>query len=128
MQCPLFVKDAPIVNPYHGTARDEASNVTQRHFAYMNPTRYGASLGGGAEVLDTRPDASTQTITSLHIGSFTDDCFLNLVQYKAGLAERLEMESGLVPTLLGSATNLGQVSKLPLYHRVALLYMVTLLP
>ena len=54
--------------------------------------------------------------------------FLNLVQYKAGLAERLEMESGSVPTLLGSATNLGQVSKLPLYHRVALLYMVTLLP
>ncbi|CAL8300853.1 unnamed protein product [Gadus morhua 'NCC'] len=53
-------------------------------------------------------DASTPTITSLHIVSFTDDCFLNLVQYKAGLAERLEMESGSVPTLLGSATNLGQ--------------------
>ncbi|CAL8390535.1 unnamed protein product [Boreogadus saida] len=71
----------------------------------------GASLGGGAEVLDTRPDASTQTITSLHIGSFTDDCFLNLVQYKAGLAERrLGMESGSVPTLLGSATNLGRAT------------------
>ena len=59
---------------------------------------------------------------------FTDDCFLNLVQYKDGLAERLEMESGAVPTLLGSATNLEQVSELPLYHCVALLYMVTLLP
>ena len=57
---------------------------------------------------------------------FTD--FLNLVQYKARLAERLEMESGSVPTLLGSATNLGQVSQLPLYYCVALLYMVTLLP
>ena len=57
---------------------------------------------------------------------FTDDCFLNLVQYKAGLAERLKMESGLVPTLLGSDSNLGRVNPLPLYHCVALL-CITLL-
>ena len=71
---------------------------------------------------------SYDRVSSARIVSFTDDCFLNLVQYKAGLAERLEMESGSVPTLLGSATNLEQVSELPLYHCVALLYMVTLLP
>ncbi|CAL8284626.1 unnamed protein product, partial [Gadus morhua 'NCC'] len=51
---------------------------------------------------------SYDRVSSARIVSFTDDCFLNLVQYKAGLAEHLEMESGSVPTLLGSATNLGQ--------------------
>ncbi|CAL8235683.1 unnamed protein product, partial [Boreogadus saida] len=47
---------------------------------------------------------------------FTD--FLNLVQYKAGLAERLEMES--LPTLLGSATNLGQASSSSVYIQLLL--------
>ncbi|XP_056441103.1 uncharacterized protein LOC130378349 [Gadus chalcogrammus] len=51
---------------------------------------------------------------------FTDDCFLNLVRYKAGLAERLEMESGSVPTLLGSATNLGQISTSSVYIQLLL--------
>ena len=38
---------------------------TLRHFAYVNPTRYGASLGGGAEVLETRPDVDAkQSITT----------------------------------------------------------------
>ncbi|XP_030210487.1 uncharacterized protein LOC115542370 [Gadus morhua] len=41
---------------------------------------------------------------------FTDDCFLNLGQYRAGLAQRLRIKSGSVPTLHGSATNLGQGS------------------
>ena len=57
---------------------------------------------------------------------FTDDCFLNLGKYRAGL-EPLEIKSGSVPSLLGSATDLGQVSQL-IYHCVALLYVVTLLP
>ncbi len=57
---------------------------------------------------------------------FTDDCFLNLGQYRDGLAERLKIKSGSVPTLLGSATNLGQVSQLTQYNFVALLYMVNL--
>ncbi len=52
---------------------------------------------------------------------FTDDCFLNLGQYRAGLAERLKIKSGSVPTLLGSATNLGQVSQLTLYNFVVTL-------
>ncbi len=52
---------------------------------------------------------------------FTDDSFLNLGQYKAGLAERLKIKSGSVPTLLGSATNLGQVSQLTLYTFVVTL-------
>ncbi|CAL8240063.1 unnamed protein product [Gadus morhua 'NCC'] len=51
---------------------------------------------------------------------FTDDCFLNLVRYKAGLAERLEMESGAVPTLLGSATNLEQISTSSAYIQLLL--------
>ena len=59
---------------------------------------------------------------------FTDDCFLNLGQYRAGFAERLKIKSQAVPTLLGSATNLGQVSQLTLYYSVALLYVVTLFP
>ncbi len=49
---------------------------------------------------------------------FTDDCFLNLGQYRAGLAEHLKIKSGSVPTLLGSATNLGQVTQLTLYNFV----------
>ncbi len=57
---------------------------------------------------------------------FTDDCFLNLGQYRDGLAERLKIKSGSVPTLLGSATNLGQVSQLTRYNFDALLYMVNL--
>ena len=56
---------------------------------------------------------------------FTDDSFLNLGQYKAGLAQRLKRKSGSLPTLLGPTTNLGQVSLLTLYHFVALLYMAT---
>ncbi len=56
---------------------------------------------------------------------FTDDCFLNLGQYRAGLAERLKIKSGSVPTVLGSATHLAQVSQLILYNCVALLYMVS---
>ena len=59
---------------------------------------------------------------------FTDDCFLNLGQYRAGFAERLKIKSQAVPTLLGSATNLRQVSQLTLYYSVALLYVVTLFP
>jgi hypothetical protein len=43
---------------------------------------------------------------------FTEDCFLNLGQYRAGLAQRLRIDSRSVPTLLGSATNRRQVSKL----------------
>ena len=58
---------------------------------------------------------------------FTDDCFFNLGQYRAGLAERLKIKPGSVPTLLASATNRGQVSKLTLYHVLALLCMITLL-
>ncbi|XP_031157281.1 uncharacterized protein LOC116051172 [Sander lucioperca] len=56
---------------------------------------------------------------------FTDDCFLNLGQYKAGLADRLRLKPGAVPTLCGSATNLGQAStstvsiKLPFSRDVA---------
>ena len=53
---------------------------------------------------------------------FTDDCFFNLGQYRAGLSERLRIKPGSVPTLIGSATNLGQVSKLTLYHVFALLW------
>ncbi|XP_056448662.1 uncharacterized protein LOC130384480 isoform X1 [Gadus chalcogrammus] len=41
---------------------------------------------------------------------FTDDCFLNLGQYRTGLAKRLKLKSRSVPTLLGSASNLGQAS------------------
>ncbi|CAL8389906.1 unnamed protein product [Boreogadus saida] len=48
---------------------------------------------------------------------FTD--FLNLVQYKAGLAERLEMESGSAPTL-DSPTNLGQASSSSVYIQLLL--------
>ncbi|XP_056444425.1 LOW QUALITY PROTEIN: zinc finger protein 91-like [Gadus chalcogrammus] len=39
---------------------------------------------------------------------FTEDCFLNLGQYRTGLAQRLKMDSRSVPTLLGSATNRRQ--------------------
>ncbi|XP_056444964.1 zinc finger protein 25-like isoform X1 [Gadus chalcogrammus] len=46
---------------------------------------------------------------------FTDDCFLNLGQYRAGLAQRLRIKSGSVPTLHGSATNLGQASSSSAY-------------
>ncbi|XP_030208856.1 uncharacterized protein LOC115541310 isoform X2 [Gadus morhua] len=46
---------------------------------------------------------------------FTDDCFLNLGQYRTGLAQCLNIKSGSVPTLRGSATNLGQPSSSSAY-------------
>ncbi|XP_030210395.1 oocyte zinc finger protein XlCOF6 isoform X2 [Gadus morhua] len=46
---------------------------------------------------------------------FTDDCFLNLGQYRAGLAQRLRIKSGSVPTLHGSATNLEKASSSSAY-------------
>ncbi|XP_078123330.1 uncharacterized protein LOC144528551 isoform X1 [Sander vitreus] len=57
-------------------------------------------------------NAPTQLPKVLYVCAkhFTDDCFLNLGQYRAGLAERLKIKSGSVPTLLGSATNFGQAS------------------
>nr|XP_055038830.1 uncharacterized protein LOC129426493 isoform X3 [Misgurnus anguillicaudatus] len=48
---------------------------------------------------------------------FTDDSFINLGQYKAGLADRLRLKPDAVPTLFSSAyvTNLGEIVKdLPL--------------
>ncbi|XP_046874702.1 zinc finger MYM-type protein 4 isoform X3 [Hypomesus transpacificus] len=52
----------------------------------------------------------TQLPKVLHVCAkhFTDDCFLNLGQYRAGLAQRLKIKSGSLPTLLGSASKLGQ--------------------
>ncbi|KAF4114136.1 uncharacterized protein LOC131539617 [Onychostoma macrolepis] len=72
-------------------------------------------------------NAPTQLPKVLYVCAkhFTDDRFLNLGQYRAGLAERLKIKSGSVPTLLGSATNLGQAStssaciQLPLSRDVA---------
>ena len=66
----------------------------------------------------------TQLPKVLHVCAkhFTDDCFLNLGQYRAGLAQRLKIKSGSLPTLLGSASKLGQVSQLTLYDVVALMY------
>ncbi|XP_056444944.1 zinc finger protein 813-like isoform X3 [Gadus chalcogrammus] len=46
---------------------------------------------------------------------FTDDCFLNLGQYRAGLDQRLRIKSGSVPTLHGSATNLEKASSSSAY-------------
>ncbi|XP_030208859.1 uncharacterized protein LOC115541311 isoform X2 [Gadus morhua] len=46
---------------------------------------------------------------------FTDDCFLNLGQYRTGLAQCLNIKSGSVPTLRGSATNLGKPSSSSAY-------------
>ncbi len=70
-------------------------------------------------------NAPTQLPKVLYVCTkhFTDDCFLNLGQYRAGLAERLKIKSGSVPTLLGSATNLGQVSQLTLYNFVVTLHL-----
>ncbi len=70
-------------------------------------------------------NAATQLPKVLYVSTkhFTDDRFLNLGQYRAGLAECLKINSGSVPTR--SATNIGQVSQLTLYSFVALLYMVT---
>ncbi|KAA8579040.1 hypothetical protein FQN60_010564 [Etheostoma spectabile] len=55
-------------------------------------------------------NAATQLPKVLYVCAkhFTDDCFLNLGQYRAGLAERLKIKPGSVPTLRGSAANLGQ--------------------
>ncbi|XP_059897595.1 uncharacterized protein LOC132449789 isoform X3 [Gadus macrocephalus] len=41
---------------------------------------------------------------------FTDDCFFNLGQYRAGFAEHLKIKPGSIPTLLASATNRGQAN------------------
>ncbi|XP_056444961.1 zinc finger protein 468-like isoform X4 [Gadus chalcogrammus] len=46
---------------------------------------------------------------------FTDDCFLNLGQYRAGLAQCLKIKSGSLPTLHGSATNLEKASSSSAY-------------
>ncbi len=68
-------------------------------------------------------NAPTQLPKVLYVCAkhFTDDCFHNLGQYRAGLAEHLKIKSGSVPTLLGSATNLGKVSQLTLYNFVVTL-------
>ncbi len=47
---------------------------------------------------------------------FTDDSFLNLGQYKAGLAECLKQSLDQYQLSLAHATNLGQVSQLTLYN------------
>jgi len=43
---------------------------------------------------------------------FTNDCFHNMGQFRAGHAKRLKLKSGSVPTVFDSPTNLGQVSQL----------------
>ncbi|XP_051956388.1 piggyBac transposable element-derived protein 4-like isoform X2 [Xyrauchen texanus] len=57
-------------------------------------------------------NAPTQHTKFLYVCAkhFTDDCFHNMGQFRAGHAKRLKLKSGSVPTLFGSPTNLGQIS------------------